>query len=441
MNCADHGEDLVALALGQGGPAEASEIERHLESCAACRDELAATRRLIVVARGEAAPEPSADGERRLLAALRAERASPAAGVPEPPPASLHAGRRRLARIVAIALPLAAAAAVMIAVLSTEEDSMDANVLRGTGSYRGALRQDAASIELAPGDFTFGRDDAVHAGETELAVALTLRRGSAAPRAGQPAAGRVEVTLAPGARLLRRGPAELELAEGSAEIAAGPLASELTLRHGDLVAAVRGTRFLAVTAGSRMAVVVHEGTVEFGRRGAASGNLLLAAGHQGFADAERLLERPVEGPPAGARPGDAFLTPRIQVALKPAGPASRPPLLDVLMTVGDGGPVSIAAFDDAEARFLLRLTGPDGREREIKLQRSMLALPAPPAAGRTFRLTPETPYRLVFTLEGIGLPPGRHVCRVRSISYRPRGGGDDWLGVAESEPVEFEVGR
>src|SRR5262245_58587812 len=98
MICAELGPGLVALALGQAEPAEAKEAEAHLATCAACRTELAATRRLLAGARDVAAPEPAAGAEERLLAAVRAEVGAPAPST---------AGRPR-ARLYAMLVPAAA---------------------------------------------------------------------------------------------------------------------------------------------------------------------------------------------------------------------------------------------------------------------------------------------------------------------------------------------
>jgi hypothetical protein len=178
-----------------------------------------------------------------------------------------------------------------------------------------------------------------------------------------------------------------------------------------------------------MVVVVREGVVELGRTNGPSETL--GAGEQGLVDPERLLRRPAD---AGER-GDAFLAPRVSFARGPA-----PLEFGATLTAGEGGPVSIVAFDEAYPTFVLRIHADGETAREIKLQRSMLVGPVPATGGNgAWRLSAEAPYRLTLSLAGIGLAPGRYRAGIRYMSYRRHGDGAEWLGVAESAPVEFEV--
>jgi hypothetical protein len=112
----DCGRDVGAYLLGALEPAELEEFQRHLEGCAACRDEIAAVEPVIdVLAMG--APQLAAPRalRRRVLAEVRAT-----------PPAGSGAGRARrgpsrrvpLTRgALAGAIALAAAAAIAVGVL------------------------------------------------------------------------------------------------------------------------------------------------------------------------------------------------------------------------------------------------------------------------------------------------------------------------------------
>lgn len=435
MNCADLGPDLVALALGQLPAAEAAPVEAHVASCAPCRAELEANRRLLAAARDVAGAGPSASAEERLLAAFRAERdAAPGGGDVAPPPAP-----RRATRVLSFVLPLAAAAAVLVAVVVTSRDR-PAFVVDGEGILHADL--DGASGArgvVVRGEFAFAEGAAIEAGRTPFTVRLSLAAARPAVPAGDREPGRVDLNVLPAARIRRTGANQIDLLGGAVEVSAGPLAEPFTVRaaNGDLTAVVRGTRFVATTADGRLVVVVREGKVELGRRGGPSE--MLGAGEQGLVDAERLLRRPADA----RATGDTLLTPRARLRseVAPEPHPGQPPSagLHAWLEVGDGGPVSILPFDDSEPRFLLRLKGDDGRVREVKLQRSML-LATPPGAGtRVWRLEPGRSYDLSIDRSALGLAPGRYEASLRYMSYRGAEGGAEWLGVAESDPVPIEV--
>lgn len=445
MTCAELAEDLVALALGALAPEDAARVESHAASCAACRRELAATRRVLDAGRSAPQPVLRVDGEARLLAAVRAEQgvradqAAPVRPAYEPPPETADlpqpavAKRRRAARILTMFVPLAAAAAVLVALLTSGFDPT-ARVLDGEGFFETGDAAPLVPTMIERGEFAFGRGGEIIARASPFKVGLTLPAGEGPSAAGRPAPGRVELTLRPGARVRRAAAEEVELVAGSVDVAAGPLAGPFTVLggRGSKSAVVRGTRFVATTADERMVVVVREGAVELGRVGGPSETL--NAGEQGLVDGGRLLRLPADA----RSDGDAFLTPRAALA---AGP--RPLEFEASLAVGEGGPVSVIAFDDAYPNFVVRVRpegAAQGAAREIKLQSSMLTTPAPsPTAGGAWRLAADAPYRFAFSLAGIGLAPGRYAADIRYMSYRRRGDGAEWLGVVESVPVSFEV--
>src|SRR5262245_37987436 len=417
MICAELGPGLVALALGQVTPAEATEAEAHLATCAACRTELAELRRVLAGARAVRAPEPSADAEERLLAAVRAERGTPAPSM---------AGRPR-SRILALLVPVAAAAAVLVALL-TADGVEPARVIDGEGLLHPAAAEPAEPGKAIRGDFAFAAGDEIEAGRAPFTARLDLTPGTARPDG--PPAGRLELRLAPGARVARLPSGDLRLVAGTVEVSAGPLALPFSVHAPPGRATIRGTRFTAATAEGRLVVVVAAGSVELAREGGPSETL--AAGEEGLVDAERLLRRKADG----RRGGDRLLTPRVTLTASPRG---RPPALRAAMRPGACGAVTILPFDDSEPRFLLRLTGDDGQVRDVKIQRIMLAKDPPGAGARTWRLTEDAPYEIEIDASTLGLAPGRYEAGLRYIAYRARSDGALWLGVAESDTVPFEV--
>jgi anti-sigma factor RsiW len=417
MICAELGQDLVALALGQLSPAEAAQAEAHLAACAACRTELAAARRVLAHAQSLPAPEPSAGAEERLLAAFRAEHAASA----PPPPA------RRAARAAWMFVPLAAAAAMLVAILATDGRE-PARVVDGEGLLHPAASPHTGPGEVIRGAFAFESGDEIEAGRTPFTARLALSPG--APAEGAAAPGSLELRLAPGARIARLRSGDVRLVAGTVDVAAGPLASPFSVHAPPGRATIRGTRFTASTAEGRLVVVVAEGSVELARD--AGPSEALAAGEEGLVDAERLLRRAADG----RRGGDGFLTPRVALS---AGAPGRPAVLVASIRPGTCGAVTILPFDDSEPRFLLRLTGDDGRVRDVKIQRGMLAGDPPGGGARTWRLTEASPYEIAIDPSTLGLAPGRYEAGLRYIAYRARSDGAEWLGVAESDAVPFEV--
>lgn len=430
MTCAELGPDLVAHALGQCSAEEAGQVETHVAACAACRTELVATRALLGA--GRAAPQPGrsaqdqAAGEARLLTAFREETSGSHAPRDVPQPA---APRRRTARILAMLVPVAAAATLLVAVLATSRDK-PVLVLEGEG----ILRPDEGRMRSAPdvvvrSEFAFGCGDELRAAAAPVTVRLTLRPGAETSPAekGRPAPGLVELKLLPGACVRRNETNAVELSAGMVELAAGPLAEPFRIDAGPCSAAIRGTRLTATVTAARLVVIVREGLVELARAGAQP--LTLRAGEQGLADTTRMLK----GPADARTNGDAFLAPRVELV---AGPA--PLAFEARLSPGPGGPVAIPAFEDHEPRFLLHVLDAAGCVREIKLLRTMVTS-LPPAGSRegTWSLTSGAPCRLGFSLAGIELPPGACEATIRYMSYRPR--ADAWLGVVESDPLAFEV--
>jgi anti-sigma-K factor RskA len=104
--------DAAAYALGALDPDEAEAFRRHLETCAACRDELAALAPLtgsLAIAAPQYPPPPEL--RRRVLEQVDAEPRDPGRGHAEAPPQPARVRRRRallagalLAGVVAIVL-------------------------------------------------------------------------------------------------------------------------------------------------------------------------------------------------------------------------------------------------------------------------------------------------------------------------------------------------
>jgi hypothetical protein len=426
MTCEQFGPEVVALAFGALSADEAAKVEAHLAACAPCRAELDATKRLALASREAPQAGPSAESLERLISAFRAERDAGGARAPAdvPQPAAMPSRR---ARILSIGLPLAAAAAVVAAVMLRSHDR-SAQVLAGSGWVLAAGTTPDAGTKLGKGvsEFEFAEGDEISSGEEHFSVRIDVAPGAAgggSVAADRPPPGRVEMTLRPGARIVRRSESDLELVAGTVDVAAGPLAAPLTIRAAPGYATIRGTRLTATTTEHRLVVSVFEGAVELGRDGGPAETL--EAGKEGLVDAGRLIEH--------AAGGAGFLTPRVSLAVDSGR------LLRIRLEAGDGGPVSILPFDDSAPRFLLRLKGDDGREREVKLQGSMLSGAPPETAGRTWRLDGGRSYELAVDPSALGVAPGRYEARLRYMSYRARSDGAEWLGIVESGAVRFEV--
>lgn len=109
----DRGDDAAAYVLGALEPAEAEEFRRHLESCAACREEVAALQQTANALPMSAPQYPAPAGlRRRVMRAVRAERGRGKASPQQTP------SRPLLARARWLAAGAAVAAAVVLLALS-----------------------------------------------------------------------------------------------------------------------------------------------------------------------------------------------------------------------------------------------------------------------------------------------------------------------------------
>lgn len=434
-------DDVVAAAVG-GSAARSPAFVAHLAACPPCSDEHDVAERLVAAQRAAPRAVVPPAGLRRLLAAVDGATPRPNVAVPSPPPA----GRRvRRPRWTAFLVPLAAAAAVLVAVALTPGDRLCVEIRCDTGALlgQGAPGSPARWVDRAAGAFDLASGAAVASGESPVDLALAFGRAPSGD--SEPGAGEVRLTLAPRSRLLRRTAAEFELEAGSVTVRAGVLEAPLTIRHGALFCRVVGTRFDAAVLDGRLVVDVAEGRVEIGRTGgdgagsaagpaAPGASRVLGAGRQGLVDAERILERAADGRPAT----DAFLAPRVTLTAAATSLVSGRPLdLTAELACGPGGTVAVAPFDASEPRFLVRLKGPDGREREVKVQPS--ASSGTPAGPLPVRLADGEPCRLGIRLPGSELGPGTWELRIRYQSYRPRPDGAEWHGSVESEPIRIQV--
>lgn len=109
----DRGDDAAAYVLGALEPAEAEEFRRHLASCTACREQVAALQQ-TANALPMAAPQYPVPARlrRRVLRTVRAERERP------PRSAAPMVGRLAVPRPIAAGAALAAAMAAIVLALS-----------------------------------------------------------------------------------------------------------------------------------------------------------------------------------------------------------------------------------------------------------------------------------------------------------------------------------
>ncbi len=440
---AELGADLVALALGQLSGDERERVERAAAREPRLRAEVEAALRFAHETREALRIEPSARAWEALRTSFRADHVAAA----EPPydpgfdtqdvpiPTLSVRGRGRVLRWAA---PLAAAAAVA-AIALFPRDPEGAVVTVGQGileQWHAGAREPGLPRPWVSGTFRFENDEVLEAALEPLTVRVACGAGAAPPVSGALPDGCAEFALDPGARLRRRDESHFELLAGRVTVQAERLGDALEISSGALFARVRGTRFAATAAGGRLVAVVAEGEVELGRdSGPEPRTVLLRAGDQGLVDAERLLVRDA------ASGTDAFLAPRAELELGATPRAGAPLELEAVLVAGDAGAVEIASFDDALPLFTLRLRDPAGRTREIKLQRSMLAAPAPVDPGDTgvWRLDGDRPYRLRLRVAAADLEPGAWEARLLYTSYRTRSRGAEWLGHVESAALAFEV--
>ncbi len=441
--CAEFAEDVVVLALGSAeslSGARRDEVEQHAASCASCIEQLETTQLLVSATKAAANLAPAPQSLQRILERTGepAEQGDREALPQVPEPTRPH--RSRFPALTWFA-PLALAAGVLIAISLTETEAPNTLPEAGIGylhvAGRGASKQIPVGADSGRFDFAIG--DEVHAGQEPFTLEVVCQPDAEAPEARDRtlAPGVARLTLAPGSRLSRADESRFTLLAGQVNVSTGPMAPGFTVDAGDLFARAKGTQFVVAAADQRLVVVVEKGVVEMGRRGADATSQELTAGEQGLVTADRLLRRAADG----TSRGDAFLAPRAALTgAARVGPGSDAEF-SAELNVGLAGPVDIASFDASLPLFLVRLKGPDGRERQVKLQPSMLRGERPHAAdeGRTLRLTAESPYELRFALPGADLGPGRWEARLRYMSYRAQSDGAEWLGVVESAPLVFEV--
>jgi anti-sigma-K factor RskA len=104
--------DAAAFALGALEPAEAAEFRRHVQSCAVCRDELAAFEQAVNALPMSAPQYAVPPGlKRRVMEAVRSEPKSPAVAPARPRPSALRSWLPR--PVLGAGVALAAAAAVV----------------------------------------------------------------------------------------------------------------------------------------------------------------------------------------------------------------------------------------------------------------------------------------------------------------------------------------
>ncbi|HXR14499.1 MAG TPA: anti-sigma factor [Solirubrobacteraceae bacterium] len=132
----DCGNEAAAYALGALEPAEAEAFKRHMETCAVCRDEVAAFA-LVVDALPLAAPQHQAPRalRRRVLAAARAQ---------PPPHAASTRPRRAWPLLAGAPRPALAALVVALAALAL----VGGIELGAGGTHRQVIRASVGDAEL-----------------------------------------------------------------------------------------------------------------------------------------------------------------------------------------------------------------------------------------------------------------------------------------------------
>ena len=116
----DHSDDAAAFVLGALAPDEAARFTEHLETCAACREEVAALRQVVDVLPIAAPQHPVPRGlRRRVLRVVRDDASGSTAAVPLHRRWSLVGDRARRSLLVA-----GATAAIALAVIGGLELSL-----------------------------------------------------------------------------------------------------------------------------------------------------------------------------------------------------------------------------------------------------------------------------------------------------------------------------
>jgi Anti-sigma-K factor rskA/Putative zinc-finger len=182
------GGDVAAYALGALDPHEVETFRRHLETCAICRDELAAFEEVVdtLPLSGPVQPAP-ADLRRRIMRAVDDEAKPVPPHRRAPAPRAPRTRRRLPLPALGFATALAVAVAVFVGVESNSSQSSGARIIRAQVSGRGT-----AELKLAGGhaELVVHHFAAPPAGQI---YEVWLQRGSHAP---SPTAALFSVTAA-----------------------------------------------------------------------------------------------------------------------------------------------------------------------------------------------------------------------------------------------------
>jgi hypothetical protein len=422
---------LEAYAEQLLSPPGRARVEAHLVRCASCRAGLSAVRAYALLreqAAAETAPEPSWEQLERALARepMVETRADVRAPPEQSPRAAARPGSGRSGRVIAIAWPLLAVAATLViawlgvsgapdhapstSTSNTEQASRLAEPPALALVGRVTLIAGAASLALgdhsAPIDLhTEIREGSLLGTERDAVLHVALGAGTG-------------FVLGPESRLrvveLRAGRTRLELIVGSVANQVEKLAAQAQYRilTGDIVASVRGTRFLVEQIqGTRVAV--QEGLVEVTRGDQVVA--LLSAG-QSF-----------EAPQRRAAPARDLAIHELERAFGELRALHLPPLPQLRNWRIDGAalsaqgelsmrmPPGIAQLSFEDMRGQVRSVEIDVNEAETHVDPLWLAkLVAPKDPPRSGHLEPEQIAKVIKA----GLDPLRR-CYERSLRARP----------------------
>ncbi len=432
----DVGATVVAHALGQLRGESAKEAERIVAENPEATAEVALVGRLVAATRKAYSVRPSEETDRAVLAAfVNRTAAHGATGLHDVP--APESRPQRGGHLVQMIVPALIAAAALVVLSLIPMDGTPSHVTTGALLHYPQIGSPATVVDSDNGGFEFEVDHVIAAEREAVTVHVACTEKAEAAATGAPVAGTAAFTLEPGARLRRVDASVFALLAGRVHVEAVDLKDQLEIGAGNLFAAVRGTRFDVLRVDDRLVAIVLDGTVELGRRGTDPKSLELGSGEQGLVDATRLLRATSGSDPSSL----AFLTPRASLQTAVAATVlPAPVILAARLEAGLGGTVRIPAFDPSQPLFVVRLTGPDGRVKEVKLQDSMITSAKPvPAADGTWSLEEGTPYVLALAIPSDGLYPGEWTATLRYMSYRANASGGEWLGVVESEPWPVEV--
>lgn len=470
-SCAAMRDRIAERALTKGAHTDDdAEFAAHAASCADCADEVRFAASLVAAERSLPRPAVPAEGLARILEAVRAEGAAAsttaasttgasttaAAEAPKP------AGRIARPRWWAVAFPLAAAAAVLVAILASRpRDAVEARLcakspMRLVPASGGGAR----SVEPAAPDFAFREGDVVEAGAELCAIKLAH---DGTPSEGLLAGlGELHLKLAPGASVARTGPFGVRLIRGFAWISSPGGIDGFTLERApaaDLASAVfriRGDGRVEAEAeviGDRLLVmnVTGKSTLSFHRSGDApetrdlelSDGLCAIAGPHGGLAVPRITPRTA----------DTLLLPEIAVA---AVEDASGPCVEVRIAPGAAGPVTVPGFDDSHQRFAVTVTPQaEGAARwtaGMKVLRSMCV--ADPGSSPTVRLAADRPWTFrirVPAAEELRIVPGPAEVTVEFAAYAGNewhgdvastvesSSGAEWRGTVRSLPVVIDI--